>query len=185
MLGLIAEVVPLAKTFAYTNTGTNGQWAPVKQAEVQSVTEAAGRLGLTMIPIIYAPGGGEAEYTKAFAAITASKAEMVVIGTDTSVSATAQQQVLAKLSSNARLPAIAPYGGFAAAGGLLAYGGDLPALARQCADYVAMILKGAKPGDLPVLQPTVFDLIVNQRTAKAIGASIPESLLIQATQVIS
>jgi putative ABC transport system substrate-binding protein len=137
-----------------------------------------------MIPIVYASGGGEAEFAKVFDRIKTAKAEMVVFGTETSLSATAQQILVAKMAIDARVPTISQTGAFAEVGGLLGYGGNYPYMARRCADYVAMLLKGSKPSDLPVLQPTVFDFVVNLKTAMALGITIPQSVLLQATETI-
>ncbi len=82
------------------------------------------------------------------------------------------------------LPVISLYKDFAEAGGLLGYGASPPAIYRRSAYYVDRILKGAKPGDLPVEQPTKFDLIINLKTAKALGLTIPPSVLPRADQVI-
>jgi putative ABC transport system substrate-binding protein len=82
------------------------------------------------------------------------------------------------------LPAITPYGSLAERGVLLSYGPDVSALARRSATFVHRILKGAKPADLPVEQPTEFELIVNLKTARTIGIQIPQSLLLRATRVI-
>jgi putative ABC transport system substrate-binding protein len=93
--------------------------------------------------------------------------------------------VLANFALRARLPSIATVQGFAAGGGLLAFGADLVDLYRRAATYVAKILKGAQPADLPIEQPAKFELAVNQTTAAALGLSIPEAVLLQATWVIS
>jgi putative ABC transport system substrate-binding protein len=92
--------------------------------------------------------------------------------------------LVAKLAVKHRLPSIFPYSYQARAGGLLSYGHDVIHLFRQAASYVDRILRGEKPGDLPVQQPTKFELVVNLRTAKAIGLTIPESFLLRADEVI-
>ena len=91
---------------------------------------------------------------------------------------------LAELAARSRVPAIYAVKDFAEAGGLMAYGVDLHESFRRAAAYVDKILKGAKPGDLPVEQPTKFELVINLKTAKALGLTIPPSLLGQADQVI-
>ena len=83
-----------------------------------------------------------------------------------------------------RLPTVFHLPEFVRAGGLLSYGPDRADLFRRAASYVDKILKGAKPGDLPVEQPTKFELVINRRPAKALGLTIPPSLLVQADQVI-
>jgi putative ABC transport system substrate-binding protein len=83
-----------------------------------------------------------------------------------------------------RLPAISMFRTFSEAGGLIAYGPDLPAFFGRSASYVDRILKGAKPGDLPIELPTKFELVVNLKTAKALGLTIPPSLLLRADQVL-
>ena len=92
-------------------------------------------------------------------------------------------QIVDLVATN-RLPALYPYSLYSEAGGLMSYGPDLRDGARRAAGYVDKILKGAKPADLPVEQPTKFDLIVNVKTAKALGLSIPQSVLVRADQVI-
>ncbi len=88
------------------------------------------------------------------------------------------------LTLNARLPTIYNSREYVEAGGLMSYGPNSPDLYRRAADYVDKILRGAKPGDLPVEQPTKFDLIINLTTAKALGLTIPESFLLRADEVI-
>jgi len=88
------------------------------------------------------------------------------------------------LAAKYKLPAVYPLRDYVDAGGLISYGSDTPLLFRRAAEYVDKILKGAKPGDLPIEQPTKFELIVNLKTAKALGVTIPESVLLQADEVI-
>jgi putative ABC transport system substrate-binding protein len=88
------------------------------------------------------------------------------------------------LAQNARLPTIYNYREFVAAGGLMSYGPNFPDLFRHAAEFVDKILRGAKPGDLPVQQPTKFELIINLTTAKALGLDIPPTLLARADEVI-
>jgi putative ABC transport system substrate-binding protein len=91
---------------------------------------------------------------------------------------------LAELEAKHRLPTMHDLREFVEAGSLMAYGPDLADLFRRAAIYVDKILKGAKPADLPVEQPTKFDLVINLKTAKALGLTIPQSLLLRADQVI-
>jgi putative ABC transport system substrate-binding protein len=85
---------------------------------------------------------------------------------------------------SARLPTIYPYREYVDAGGLISYGANFPDMFRRAADLVDKILRGAKPGDIPVEQPTKFDLVINLTTAKALGLTIPESLLLRADEVV-
>jgi len=95
-----------------------------------------------------------------------------------------ERQRIAKLTAHYRWPAISGASENAEAGALLSYGTDRSALYRRAAYYVDKILKGTKPGDLPIEQPTTFELVVNMKTAKALGITIPQSILVRATKVI-
>jgi putative tryptophan/tyrosine transport system substrate-binding protein len=95
-----------------------------------------------------------------------------------------QHPRIVTFAAAAHLPALFPEKEVAEAGGLIAYGPSIPASFRRAAAYVDKILRGAKPGDLPVEQPTTFELAVNLQTAKAIGVTIPTSILLRADEVI-
>jgi ABC-type uncharacterized transport system substrate-binding protein len=96
----------------------------------------------------------------------------------------AHRTTLNNLASKARLPTIHGFRPFVDAGGMMSYGAALTDVYRQAAGYVAKILKGAKPGDLPIEQPTKFELVVNLKTAKTLGITIPQSILVRADEVI-
>jgi putative ABC transport system substrate-binding protein len=91
---------------------------------------------------------------------------------------------ISTLALTARLPTMHGFREFVEAGGLMSYGPNFPSLFRRAGDYVDKILRGAKPGDLPVEQPTKFDLVINLTTAKALGLDVPDKLLALADEVI-
>jgi putative ABC transport system substrate-binding protein len=97
---------------------------------------------------------------------------------------TSHRKRVVELAVKHHLPAIYGFREFPEVGGLMSYGPDLPDLYRRAAGYIDRILKGANPGDLPIEQPTKFELVINAKTAKALGLTIPPSLLLRADQVI-
>jgi ABC-type uncharacterized transport system substrate-binding protein len=95
-----------------------------------------------------------------------------------------QRKQIAELAAKARLPSVSVNREYAEAGGLIVFGADFLDLERRAATFVDKILKGAKPADLPIEQPTKFELVVNIKTSKALGLTIPQSLLLRADQII-
>ena len=125
---------------------------------------------------------GPADFDRAFSDMTRARAGALTVLTSNMF--LIERRRLVDLAAKNRLPAV--YGGreFVDAGGLMSYGPNLADLFRRAATYVDKILKGAKPGDLPVEQPTKFELVINLKTAKALGLTIPPSLLLRADEVI-
>jgi putative ABC transport system substrate-binding protein len=116
----------------------------------------------------------------AFDAATRQRADALVVGLDTLTQA--NQQLIVDLAAKRRLPAI--YASMEFAGGLAVYGVNYPEMYRQAASFADKIFKGAKPADLPVEEPTKVELVVNLKTAKALGLTIPQSVLFRADHVI-
>ena len=96
-----------------------------------------------------------------------------------------QENQIVELAAKHRLPSIGAYSEYVAAGGLMSYGQNIREPFRRTATYVDKIFKGANPGDIPVEQPTTFELFINRKTAAALGLTIPQSLLISATKIIA
>jgi putative ABC transport system substrate-binding protein len=122
------------------------------------------------------------EIETAFATMSSQRVDGILVLRDAVFRA--QRTQITALAAKNRLPAVYGLREEAEAGGLIAYGASVPQLYRRAATYVDKILKGAKPGDLPVEQPTKFELVINLKTAKALGLTIPPSLLQRADQVI-
>ena len=157
-------------------------WNPPNPAygPVLKVLEAAApRLGVALQRLeVRVPE----DFEGALRAATRQRAGALFVPGDPLV--TNRPRMIADLALKYRLPTMTDFRELPGAGGLLSYGPDLVDSYRRAATHVDKILKGAKPGDLPMEQPTKFDLVVNLKTARALGLTIPPSLLIQATQVI-
>ena len=139
----------------------------------------AGALGMRLLVV---EARSPDDFDRAFAEMTRTQvAGLIVLGTPVFDAA---RRRLVELAARSRLPAIYSWRLYVEAGGLISYGPDLRDLARRAATYVDKILKGAKPGDLPVEQPTKFELVINLKTAKPLGLRIPPSLLGRADEVL-
>ena len=139
-------------------------------------------MGVTWVGQPFDHPADEAEYRRVFAALAQDGAEGIVVN-DEEENLT-NLKLLVELAEKNRVPAVYPYKEFAQAGGLMSYGIDLAELGRRVADTVDEILKGAKPGDIPIFQPTKFELVINLKTAKALGLNVPVQLQQLADEVI-
>jgi putative ABC transport system substrate-binding protein len=140
---------------------------------------AAQRLAVPLLPLEVR---GPDEFERAFETARTGNAGALILLSSPLVST--QSRRLADLAAQHRLPAMSLFLGFAEAGGLLAYGPDAADMGRRCAVFVDKILKGAKPSDLPIERPTTFRLVLNLKTAQALGLTIPPTFLFQADEVI-
>jgi len=170
-LGVLRELVPAARLIAFLVNPTN----PNSQRYIGGVEEAARALG-QQIHVLKA--STEVEIETAFQ----SQAGALVVAPDGFFITQIDQ--LVRLSVRNALPTMCPFREFTAAGGLMSYGVSLPDQYRQFGVYTGKVLQGAKPADLPVLQPTKFELVINQKTAKALGLSLPDRLIALADEVI-
>jgi putative ABC transport system substrate-binding protein len=126
--------------------------------------------------------GSESEIDAAFEALAREKAQALMIANDGFFTIRARQ--IATLAARHALPAIYPWREQAEVGGLLSYGANIREAYRQSGIYVGQILKGSKASDLPVQQPTKFELVINLKAAKALGLQVPTSILLRADEVI-
>ncbi|MGE5163465.1 MAG: ABC transporter substrate-binding protein [Sphingobacteriales bacterium] len=174
-LELIHELLPLIRTVAMI---INPKFAGA-ESEYEEV-DAAGRA--MKLQILRFTASSNDEVDTAFGTIHQQDVNAVIVGTDGYLITRRDQ--LAALATRYKIPTMYPFPAFAEAGGLISYGPSLRDGYRQAGVYVGRILKGAKPADLPVIQPTKFDLVVNLKAAKAIGLVISPMLLTRADQVI-
>jgi putative tryptophan/tyrosine transport system substrate-binding protein len=174
-LELLHQALPQATTFALlTNPGMTSMAASVKDVE-----GAARRLG---VRIIVLKSQSANEFEAVFETLVQQRAQGLVVSSDAFFNSRREQ--LVELAARHKVPAIYEFREFAQAGGLMSYGTHLAQMYRQIGVYTGRILNGAKPADLPILQPTRFELVINLKTAKALGITIPPSLLLRADEVI-
>jgi putative ABC transport system substrate-binding protein len=174
-LEMLLSIVPKLSLVAFLmNPGNAGNLLVLK-----SIQSAAQR---TSAKILAVEARTAPEIEKAFSAMTQGKAGAVIVARDGFF--VLQVRQIAELAMKNRLPSISESGEYAEVGGLMSYGVNLGEQFRRVAVYVDKILKGSRPGDLPVEQPTKFELVINGKTAKALGLKIPQSLLISVNKVI-
>jgi ABC-type uncharacterized transport system substrate-binding protein len=170
-LELLKELVPAATLAILWDEASFPLWQAAEAA-------AAGR-GWNLLSLEIRDAS---EIEEAFKAATKARAGAVVVGATRLIAG--QFQRVVELAAKSRLPAMYEFRFYVEGGGLISYGVDNVELWRRAAAFVAKILKGVKPADLPIEQPTKFELVINAKTAKALGLTIPQSLLLRADQVI-
>ncbi len=174
-LALLKEVIPKLSRVAVFSSSSTASYRVVLRE-----TEAAARALGMQLQVVEVRG--PADLDGAFSAITRDRVGALVVLPDPMFRN--QQRRVLDLAAKNRLPAMYWSRDLAEAGGLMAYGANFPDVCRQAAAFVDKILKGAKPAELPIEQPVKFELVINLRTAKALGLTIPQTLLLRADQVI-
>ena len=174
-LALLHELVPKAVRIAILVNPAN----PATESAIRDIPEAARAMGL-QIQVLNASTRSEIE--AAFASLVRDRAEALYVAGD--VFFTSRRVQFATLAASYRIPASYPSRQAVEAGGLMAYDSDRVGMYRQVGAYTGQILKGAKPADLPVLQSTKFELVINLQTARALGLEVPPTLIARADEVI-
>jgi putative ABC transport system substrate-binding protein len=174
-LGLLHEAVPATKTVAVLVNPAS----PAAELQTREVQDAAPRLGVEVV--IFNAHGAD-EFESLFGAMAERKVGALLVTADPALYS--QRGLLIALAARYRLPAIYEWREHAVEGGLMSYGTVLADAYSQLGSYAGRILKGEKPGDLPVVQPTNFQFVINLKTAKALGLEIPPTLSARADEVI-
>jgi putative ABC transport system substrate-binding protein len=175
-LEMLKEAIPSAARAVFL--GMRGGW---EGSSGQGLRDAAARLGMSLEFVLPEKGTPE-EIERVFSAIEQQRPDALLVSGEGDLYA--NRKLIAELAGTKRLPTMCPYRDHVEAGALMGYAVDLAELLRRMADDVHQILKGAKPGDIPIYQPTKFALFINLKTAKALGLTMPPSLLARADEVI-
>ena len=174
-LQLLREALPrIARVGVLSNAGN-----PAHTPQVAAMQSAGDRIGLKLHSVLLRSSN---DLRSVFKAVAQTRAEALFVLDDTAL--TRQRGEILKLATAHSLPVVARYKDFADAGALIAYGPNLSAVYRRAAYYVDRLLRGASAADLPLEEPSVFDLVVNLKTAKALGLTISQSVLVRADHVI-
>jgi putative ABC transport system substrate-binding protein len=174
-LQLLKETLPTLRRVAILSNPAS----PSQNMLVRNIATSAHAMDLSLLLLeARAPD----EFDRAFASMARERAEALLVASDPLFGTYAEQ--LGALAMRHRLPTIHGARSNVEAGGMMLYGPNIPATVRQATDYVDRILKGARPGELPIQQPVRFDLVINLKTARSLGITVPPSLLLRADRVI-
>jgi putative ABC transport system substrate-binding protein len=183
MLQLLKETVPTVSRVTMIHTadvGGSALWLDPSQTTTSQEIELMARtLGMTLHPLVVRRFD---DFPGALNTLPQTRPDALVA--DNSALAYVQRRLLVEFAAKHRLPAVYAFRESAQSGGLLSYGADLKDVFRRAGGYVDKILKGARPADLPIQQPTKFELVINLKTAKTLGLTIPPSVLARADEVI-
>jgi putative ABC transport system substrate-binding protein len=172
---LLREILPRTTRMAALYQGNNLGAVVI----VDEVERKGAQLGLKFVRL---PVEDPRQYAEAFETASRAKSEALFVMDDGAI--TKHRREILDLSAKHALPVVSIYRDFAEAGGLIAYGPNLPVVYRRAAHYVDKLLKGEPASSLPIEQPANFDLVINLKTAKALGVTVPQSVLIRANQII-
>jgi putative ABC transport system substrate-binding protein len=174
-LGLLREILPKPGLIAFV-VNPNSTSSPAQLQDMQEASQALAQ------PLLVLKAGTEREMEDAFAAMSREKVVAVVFGTAVFFQVITDR--LVALAARHAIPALYEWREFVAAGGLMSYNANRTESGRQIGAYAALVLKGANPADLPVVQSTSFELVINLKTARALGLAVPPTLLARVDEVI-
>jgi putative tryptophan/tyrosine transport system substrate-binding protein len=174
-LQLLKEVIATASKVAFLEMSTNSDRV------VQLLREPSRELKVSVVGVLLKEST-PTEIRRVFAELAQDRPDAIMVHGQAQL--TAHHQLIVELANNSRLPAMYVWRDYVEAGGLMSYGADLAELGRRMGDDVHQILNGAKPSDIPMYRPTKFELIINLKAAKALGLTIPPTLLALADEVI-
>jgi putative ABC transport system substrate-binding protein len=174
-LQMLKETIPSASRVGYLDL--RAYW----EGDALSLLEPSQKLQLSLMPLLVQEST-PIEFQRVFAEAAQNRPDAMMVHGRADI--TAHHQLIVQLADKYRLPAIYPWRDYVEAGGLMAYGGDLGEVGRRAADDVHQILNGTKPADIPIYQPTKYELVINLKAARSLGLTIPPALLAAADEVI-
>jgi putative tryptophan/tyrosine transport system substrate-binding protein len=176
-VGLLLEAMPRLSSLSYLASRPN--WEDPRGAAAR---EAAKKTGISLKPALLSSAFNEQEYQRIFRSMEQDRTDALMVADE--AEHYTYGATIVELAAKARIPTLYAYREFVEIGGLMAYSSDLPEIYRRLANLIDKVLRGANPGDIPFNQPTKFELVINLKTAKALGLEMPAMLLGRADEVI-